>query len=291
VLIADDGEILYKWKSRHLPLGIFDSDSFSSATEIFNFKQACQLYLFSDGLPEAESPNGEQFGYARIDALLQATTAAQRFDNLFGEFEAHLCGEAAHDDVSLAMVSVAPRSDTRVLDSSINDAQWILPESSWRFAISLGSDQLKRLKVIPLLRDIICKINADYEQQASLFLILSELLNNALDHGVLQLDSRTKQGADGFEDYLELRAARLRELKNGKIDLEIEKIVVDGKDGLKIRIVDSGDGFDYEEFQTDALSQHNQAQHGRGLAIVSKLAYKLTYAQRGSDVVAYYIFS
>jgi PAS domain S-box-containing protein len=291
VLLAEDGEILYKWKSRNLPLGIFDSDSFSSATEIFDFKHDCQLYLFSDGLPEAESPNGEAFGYARIDALLQTSSAAQRFDDLIGEFEAHLGGQAAHDDVSLAMVSISPRADSLVPDSPLNEAQWIVPESGWRFALSLGSDQLKQLKVIPLLRDIICKINADYEHQSALFLILSELLNNALDHGVLQLDSRTKQGADGFEAYLELRAARLRELKNGKIDLEIEKIVVDGKDGLKIRIVDSGDGFDYEEFQTDALSQHNQAQHGRGLAIVSKLAYKLTYAQRGSDVVAYYIFS
>lgn len=291
LLINADGEILQKWHSRNLPLGIFGREDFSAETEAYHFEQDCQLFLFSDGLPEAESPSGVSFGKDLIESLLQRSMPECRYDELINSFEAHLCGQPAHDDVSLAMVNISPLRDHLALDRHANLKQVNELDSDWRVSISLGANELKHVDVVPMLTQIIARIHASCEHHSALFLILSELFNNALDHGVLQLDSGIKQGADGFEKYLELREERLSRLHSGKIDLEMEKVLIEGKYGVKIRIVDSGEGFDCSRFQTDALSKCVQTQHGRGIALAKSLAYKLEFAQHGREVIAYYLCS
>jgi PAS domain S-box-containing protein len=291
VLIDSDGEILHKWQSRHLPMGIFGEQDFSAATEVFHYEEDCQMFLFSDGLPEAESPDGIPFGKGHIDELLQHTLAERRFDGLVGALEHHLCGQPAHDDVSLAMVSISTLGNQAELACHLNAQRLAELDSDWRIAISLGASELKYVEVVPLLTQIIARIHATHDHHSALFLILSELFNNALDHGILQLDSKIKQGADGFEKYLQLREERLRTLNAGKIDIEVDKVVLEGMYGVRIRVADSGNGFDYAAIQTDAMNQIEQAQHGRGIALVKSLAFKLEFAQRGNEVVAHYACS
>lgn len=287
ILITNGGAILQTWRSRNLPLGIFGRENFSAETEVFRFEHDCQLFLFSDGLPEAEAPDGTAFGDERIDAILQRAAPERRFDELIGAFEAHLGGQPAHDDVSLAMVSISPMQQEIVEGfETIPDRTEAL-DSDWRVAVSLGAAELKSVDIVPLLTQLIEKIHTRCEHHAALFLLLSELFNNALDHGILRLDSGLKQGADGFERYLELRAERLGNLHVGKIDLEIEKVMIEGQYGVKIRIVDSGDGFDFEKFQAE--QQCAEAQHGRGISLARSMAYKLEFALHGREVTAYYL--
>ncbi|MBI3481158.1 MAG: SpoIIE family protein phosphatase [Nitrosomonadales bacterium] len=282
VLIGADGDILRKWPSSNLPLGILGKRDFSSGTEAFQYKQDCQLFLFSDGLPEAESPYGVQFGTERIDVFLEHAPPQGRFDELLDGLERHLCGQPAHDDISLAMISmpVAESSDELMHRGSPKAL-----DSDWRLAISLGADELKYVEVIPLLTQVIAQIHATRDHHSALLLILSELFNNALDHGVLHLDSAIKQGADGFEQFLLLREERLRALDTGNIDIEIEKVVIEDMYGVKIRVADSGKGFDYAAIQGGGQVE----QYGRGIALVKGLAYKLEFAQRGSEAIAYYV--
>jgi hypothetical protein len=289
ILVNSNGVILQTWQSRHLPLGIFGRENFSAETEVFNFEHDCQLFLFSDGLPEAESPAGASFGDERIDLILQCAPPEQRFDALIGSFEAHLCGQPAHDDVSLAMINVSPLRHELLTGADPVLSNTDALDSDWRIAISLGAAELKHVDIVPLLTQLVGKIHTKCDRHSSLFLLLSELFNNALDHGILQLDSGIKQGADGFEKYLELREERLNKLHTGNIDLEIEKVVIEGVSGVKIRIVDSGDGFDYAKFQAGSLGEH--AQHGRGISLAKSMAYKLEFAQHGREVTAYYVCS
>lgn len=287
ILVNAGGVILQTWRSRNLPLGIFGRENFSAETEAFRFEDDCQLFLFSDGLPEAESPSGVSFGDERVDELLQRMPPEHRFDELISAFEAHLGGQPAHDDVSLAMVSISPLRNVLSDEEMVTAPSVEELDSNWRIAISLGAGELKRVDVVPLLTQLIAKVHNRCEHQSSLFLLMSELFNNALDHGILQLDSRLKQGADGFEKYLMLREERLAGLHAGNIDLEIEKVLIDGRFGVKIRIADSGDGFDYQKFQGD--TQGEPAQHGRGIALAKSLAYRLDFAQNGREVTAYYV--
>ncbi|HEX5337985.1 MAG TPA: SpoIIE family protein phosphatase [Gallionella sp.] len=291
VLVNRDGAVLHKWSSHNLPLGILGRHDFSTATEVFRYEEEGQMFLFSDGLPEAQSPGGVPFGTERIDALLQHTAPECRFDELIGTFERHLCGQHAHDDVSLAMVSLVPQGEQTELACHLSSQRLAELESDWRLAITLGANELKYLETVPLLTQIVSRIHATRNHHSALFLILSELFNNALDHGILQLDSRLKRGLDGFEEFLQMRDDRLHALAAGSIELVIEKVVIDGRYGVKIRVADSGNGFDHAAMLADASDQIEQAQHGRGIALVRSMAYKLEFSQRGNEVTAYYVCS
>ncbi|WP_435628367.1 SpoIIE family protein phosphatase [Candidatus Ferrigenium straubiae] len=290
VLVGKNGKILHEWESTNLPLGILPGESFSGKPEIFQYEENCQLCLFSDGLPEAESPLGEPFGRDRIRKLLQDSNPRGRFENLVGLLDAHLGGKPAHDDVSLAMIEVPTYLRAEAVPVVHVPVQAIAAgTSNWKIEISLGAAELKYLNIVPMLTNIIEKIHVANEFAAPLFMILSELFNNALDHGILQLDSGLKHGADGFDKFLELRDERLHALEGGKIDLEIEKVVIEGKYGVKIRVADSGEGFDYAAALAGAEDKVKHGQHGRGITLVESMSYKLEYAGRGNDVTAYYV--
>jgi serine phosphatase RsbU (regulator of sigma subunit)/anti-sigma regulatory factor (Ser/Thr protein kinase) len=290
MLVAMDGAILHKWPSHHLPLGILNDEAFVSDVEIFHYDKDCQLFLLSDGILEAESPQGEQFGGERVAQIFQRAEPDCRFDELMSALNHHLHDHAAHDDISLAMVdlSLIKGQEIAFEHNQKKHAQGA-SGSHWRFAISLGEDELKYLDTVPLLAQMVSKIHVTAEHHSALYVILSELFNNALDHGILQLDSTLKRGPEGFDEYLCLRENRLRSLGRGSIDIEIEKATIDGHAGVRIHVVDSGRGFNYAALPEDALTQAEQALHGRGIALIRTLVSKLEFAGRGNDVTAYYI--
>ncbi len=290
LLVDRNGEILHEWKSTNLPLGILPDESFSGRPEIFQYEENCQLCLFSDGLPEAESPLGKPFGRDRIAQILRFGAPKERFDALIDALESHLGGQQAHDDISLAIVEVPTYLRAEAVAAAPAFIQTIpVGSSNWRIVVSLGAAELKYLNIVPMLTNIIEKIQVANEFAAPLFMILSEMFNNALDHGILRLDSGIKHGVDGFDRFLQLRDERLQALESGKIDLEIEKVVIDGKYGVKIRVADSGNGFDYAAILADAGDRIKHGQHGRGIALVESMAYKLEYTGKGNEVTAYYI--
>lgn len=290
LLVNKNGEIMREWVSNNLPLGILPGDSFSGRPDVFHYEEDCQLCMFSDGFPEAESPRNGAFGKEQICKILQGSSPGDRLGNLVDMLDLHLDGQPAHDDVSLAMVEIQIHRRPEAAPAVHAHAQTVQEGGgNWKIQISLGAAELKYLNIVPLLTHVIEEIHIAKEFAAPLFMILSELFNNALDHGILRLDSRIKQGVDGFDKFLQSREERLHALDNGKIDLEIERVIIEGKYGVRIRIVDSGDGFDYTEAQSLAGSTVKQEQHGRGIMLVKDLSYKLEYAGRGNEVTAYYI--
>lgn len=288
-LFSREGHLLQSWASRYLPLGVLSGEDFAAKPDVFRYEEDCQLCLFSDGLAEASSPQGVPFGKERIAELFGRTAYEARFDALVAQLDRHLQGQSAHDDISLAIVDISTGIDQEMLSCRVAPRTMTEKSDDWRIAISLGANELKYLDVVPLLTQIVAKIHVTREHNSALFLILSELFNNALDHGVLRLDSSLKLGADGFEKFLELREARMQALVSGKIELEIERVLIESKQAVKIRVVDSGDGFDYARIQAGGANQLEQAQHGRGIALTRSLSYKLEYAGKGNEVTAYYI--
>lgn len=288
LMIGADGAVLHQWRSRHLPLGILDERNFSSEVEAIHYEQEAQLFLFSDGLPEAESPSGEQFGRERIQGILLDNVPDYRFDVLARALKRHLRGLPAHDDVSLAMVAVSCE-EPEGLSCHLGNASGDDAGSYWKLMFRLGEDELKYLDAVPLLTEMVSKIHATAEHHAALYVILSELFNNALDHGVLRLDSGLKHGAEGFEHYLQLREERLKALGSASIEIEIEKVMLEGKYAVRIRVQDSGEGFDHAKLFAASGDLPVSAQHGRGLALVRGVAYSLEFAGKGNEVVAYYI--
>ena len=119
-----------------------------------------------------------------------------------------------------------------------------------------------------------------------LFTILTELWVNALDHGVLELDSSLKQSAEGFAEYFAQRTARLENVSEGSITIQLKHEPCAGGGQLLIRVEDSGPGFD-EQSVLKRLEEQPLAS-GRGMLLVRSLCTSLTYSNEGRVAQAVY---
>ena len=68
----------------------------------------------------------------------------------------------------------------------------------WRFdAADLNNSKM----VVDLVDSICVECGVDLSRRADLELVMTEVINNAIDHGVLGLDSAMKKSPEGFEQY------------------------------------------------------------------------------------------
>lgn len=285
VFLSNDGAVLRRWPSRHVPLGILDRAAFDPHPEIFQYDEAGQLFLFSDGVLEAENVHGGSLGAERIGELLSKTPPERRFENLLETLKSHLGGKPAHDDASLLVVEV-PGTDVPKAADDPSRQRRETRTAQWQFQLSLGPSELKTVDAVPLLTHLLTQVGGAGDHTSQIFLVLSELFNNALDHGILRLDSTLKTSPGGFEAYLRERAKRLEELTEGNIEIALELLQHPEQPALKVRIKDSGSGFDHRAF-LDAIVSENKP-HGRGIFLVRSLGAKLEYHGCGNDAVAIY---
>lgn len=284
-LVGANGEMLKRWVSKYLPLGILSPEDFCSEPEVYRYEAACQLFLWSDGLIEQESESGEAFGIERPYDVLQASSNAVRFDTLLQQIGSHRGGTAASDDISLMMVEVhSPGGMAPVVVAS---SQVKNRRTGLRMSFHFDAHDLKYLDVVPTLTGIVEKIDGLRDHAGHIFLILAELVGNALDHGLLQLDSSLKTVPDGFGRYLEVRKQRLEALHDGYIQIDIEEVVRNGQDVLRIKVLDSGEGFDKVRI-TSGMGNDSGGLHGRGIELVRQLGLDLQYSENGNEVVVYY---
>jgi anti-sigma regulatory factor (Ser/Thr protein kinase) len=120
-------------------------------------------------------------------------------------------------------------------------------------------------------------------------MILSELFNNALEHGLLELDSNIKTTQEGFETYLSERSLRLQALREGRIDITLERLMLNQRLAIKVYMRDSGKGFDHVAVTAKADETPQRRLHGRGIMLVKALSHSLQYLGAGNEVVAYYL--
>eukprot|EP00487_Bulimina_marginata_P005619 TRINITY_DN23823_c0_g1_i1.p1 TRINITY_DN23823_c0_g1~~TRINITY_DN23823_c0_g1_i1.p1 ORF type:complete len:100 (-),score=16.23 TRINITY_DN23823_c0_g1_i1:10-309(-) len=96
---------------------------------------------------------------------------------------------------------------------------------------------------------MITLIKGAEEHRSTLFLILSEAYNNALEHGLLDLSSSIKDSEDGLVDYYLQRDYKLNELNSGSITIDVKYIPQETM--LYLTIIDSGKGFDVTRETSD----------------------------------------
>jgi len=285
LLVADDGREVARFESAHLPLGILGPSDFDPTLERVRFDPGCELVACSDGIVEAQGAAATQFGYERLVATARAAPRGRRFERINAELETHLAGGLPHDDLSLVVVACDPLAEeTRALDTRAPAASNVRT-ARWRFAIELGPEELRNLDVVPMLVGMVEQMANAPSHRGNLFVVFAELFNNALDHGVLMLDSRLKAEPEGLERYLKLRQRRLASLAEGSIEVAIELAPGPSGTRLTVRVCDSGDGFDPGAVGGDA---DNLNPFGRGIALVRRLCASVDYRGRGNEVVAAY---
>jgi len=287
LFINTRGKVAMQWASHHPPLGILPDKLFSGMTETVVFHEPGDLVLCSDGLTEAENPAGGWFALDGVCAALsQAQGCETRCASLLQGVNDHLAGQPGHDDISALLVSV-PINRRRQVRSTTPTPAHHGPLAEWRLALSFGAEELRYLDVVPAVLGFATQIQALRPHQGTLFLIFSELFNNALDHGLLGLDSATKSWIGGFELYMRQRGARLAGLHGGRIDIAFHMHQEKSRAVLDISLADSGPGFDFEKCPGALGSGEdtgNELAYGRGIALVKHLCEQVVYSGNGNQV-------
>lgn len=280
LLFDADGGIRHRFSAWHLPLGVGDPHDFDAALETVRFPPDAQLLLFSDGL--VETPGFDSIGTDRegLPAAFKAALSGRRFEAILDLVRRQLAGSPAQDDISIALVDcrhdVAPVRERRAGD--VGDAE----SGGWRFSLRLGPAELRRLDIVPLLLGLVKQFEEDHAFLGELFVVLSELFNNSLDHGLLRLDSGLKRGPDGFDAFLAQRSQRLADLREGEIVMTVERTGGVNGTSLRVTCLDSGEGFDTNGIANRAASQ--EAPFGRGLELVARLCSDIEFNRAGNQV-------
>ncbi len=283
-LLGRDNAVKFVFVSTHLPLGLADEDHFDDNVAFHPLTPGCQLVLFSDGLIEAENEAGQSFGEDRLASLVVGTPAPERLLRVKEAVADHLAGKSAHDDISLVLVNCDAGRDGLAESRSALPRPTMAP-GAWRFSVRFGPVELRGMDVVPLLIGMLANFESARMHTGVLFGIISELFNNALDHGLLGLASALKHQRDGMDAYFASRANRLAELQAGSIDIELEHGHDEKGEHLIIVCRDSGVGFDYKAVgMDDGIGDH--AFFGRGLKLVRSQCRSLHFNAAGNEARA-----
>jgi CheY-like chemotaxis protein len=286
IVLDEDGAELHRFVSQHLPLGIVRSREMDLTFDRITLDCEAQLIACSDGVIEAVSPDGTQFGIYGVIAAAQSAQQASRMSALNAALDAHLAGRKPHDDLSVVVIDCGdPQVDAKQGAGDVHSGVGTRGLRKWRFEVELTPDELRGTDVVPMVMATLERTAVPVAHRGNLFVVLSELFNNALDHGLLLLDSKLKSGPRGMERYLTLRAERLESLSMGWIRLGLTTIDRDGELRLQIHMHDSGDGFDW---QVQSAGGRQEDLHGRGISLLHRLCERIEYRGSGSEVVGIY---
>jgi CheY-like chemotaxis protein len=103
LLMNTHGEVVRRFESRHVPLGILVPEEFDASTEIWQVQEeGASLVLYSDGLVEARDAEQRSFGEERVMHALRQE--GDKHAALISAVRTHLGGAKGHDDISLISV-------------------------------------------------------------------------------------------------------------------------------------------------------------------------------------------
>lgn len=106
LLLDSSGSLLWRMPSQHLPLGIIEFDEDAAEIVKADVPAGCQFVLLSDGLLEATAPDGDAFGFDRLNASLAAVPTPERLAAVQSSLAQHMGTQPVHDDVSLLLVTM-----------------------------------------------------------------------------------------------------------------------------------------------------------------------------------------
>ncbi len=278
--------LLLRLPSRHLPLGAIDQIEVDTELETVNVAPGDLLYAYSDGVLEATDPAGKMFGSRRLEGCLSThREQAGVFDVIVQRLSRFRAGGEQSDDTTLVEI---PVYSTPVSPPHHSSSERVgKPSRNWEVSINLGADTLKEVDPLPLLAQTLKEYQGLESHWDSIYTVLAELFSNALEHGLLRLDSNLKSSAEGFGRYYELRCQRLAELSEGHVIISMRNVPSEDGGRLHIRFEDSGDGFEYgSESRGGKLG--GKLFHGRGLALIRQIAVDLQYFGCGNTVEVVY---
>lgn len=291
-LVNAEGDIEERMQSMHMPLGILDDREFERDIKVLHPPLQSHLFVYTDGVVEACNPEGDYFGAERLESsLLQNTTNS--VDTVVKELETFKRGAGQDDDTSMVEILCCPvsfqatnrpESISLPAPAASNDAA--LPIE---LSVTLTLKQIRSGDVVKQLLDPVVSIPEAKRHKDLLYILLAELYNNAVEHGLLMLDTELKKSADGLNKYNEQRAYRLKHLKSGEVSIKLSLLTEESRKPsyFNVRISDTGPGFDHQTV-IERL-ECGDASYGRGLSLVKSLSSEVRFSNEGRTIEVTYL--
>lgn len=265
--------------SRHLPLGVREASTFDDRCEIYPLELGDRLFLLSDGVLETGNSAGHLFGEERLLAVFAQN---QQADQLFADIQhaiSEFSGEA-QDDVSMVEVVFIDEALLNRPALAFSEGGLMSP-LDWSASFEFRAQTLRHFNPLPFLLQFLLEVQELRSQAGALYTVLAELYSNALEHGVMGLDSGLKRDAKGFADYYAHRNQQLATLDQGFVRFHLQLVPEAGGGRLTLRVEDSGAGFDP---QAAALLPASVNLSGRGMTLVRQLTDRCSYSADGRSV-------
>ena len=289
-VIIVDGEtnqIKHRLTSTGLPLGveavIDPKEMLQYAPITYNDK----ILMHSDGLTEARNGQDQEFGSDRLVASISNAPKNSIFDQVFDDLD-QFCGDntTQADDVTLVEITcvhdVLPEIEVH---DYIKPSKYMLGDrGEWKLSMRFNGARLRETNPVPILVNYLMEMEELEAERQSLFTVMTELYINALDHGVLGLDSNLKTDPAGFEAYFQTRESRLANLDSGHVIFNLSVEQESSRRSILLRIEDSGKGFDFENHNPPL--DEATALSGRGLLLIQDLCESLEYHGKGNIAIA-----
>ncbi len=271
LLFNQAGDVLKRMQPQHMALGVLDDEDFDSHVTTFRTPIDSSIALFTDGVIELLGEQREFLGSAALESLIKTYPSTDDFPEFVQELERFRGATPLRDDLSLAILSCRP---TELDEVEEEDDLYGLP---FDFNCQLNAEQLKHIEPIGYLVAALSHLPRMHRHRTVIYLLLAEVFNNALEHGLLGLDSRLKNDPEGFSQYYHLRAERLDALTEGTISIGLS--YCENSRELTVMVADTGDGF-----TLNITDPGITRSYGRGLELLAQMTTELTWDQNNRQV-------
>jgi CheY-like chemotaxis protein len=294
-VIIVDGEtnqIKHRLTSTGLPLGVETTIDPREMLQYAPISYNDKILMHSDGLTEARNSGDKEFGSERLMESISAAPKNKIFDQVFTDLD-RFCGDITTqaDDITLVEITcvheVLPKIDVH---DYFKPATHILGDrGEWKLSLRFNGSRLRETNPVPVLVNYLMEMEELESERQSLFTVMTELYVNALDHGVLGLDSNLKSDPAGFEAYFKTRESRLSRLDSGYVIFNLSIEQESNRRSILLRIEDSGEGFDFAN--NAAPTPAEIAFSGRGLIVIRDLCDSLEFHGKGNIAIARFSWS
>ena len=289
-ILVSDRHGMYKQKipCLHMPLGSQAAHEFESSIDTVALTTGDKLYLYTDGVTESCDADGNLLGDNGLRQLFSRDDQADRFQQILNLVEHIAVNREEQDDVTLVEISAVPLAwgGETSKDFQLRKTEELQAAMPWTITMHLTGRDFQRGDPSSQIIQFLSQATGVDIHQDILSTVLTELYSNALEHGLLKLDSNLKASDDGFVEYYLNRSEGITRLdaERDSIDIEVRFIPDKLNPRIIIAITDSGEGF---EMQTLPAADEDEL-HGRGQKLLRSLCDNLVYSNGGRTATATY---
>lgn len=279
-----DGEILQEFKSQHMALGILDDDVFDANVVTLEADKSGIIVAYSDGLIEELNDEGEYLSSLKVVDIIK-NLGENAKQGLVDALHKHTGRDNYKDDVSICSLNpqvIFKRCSEQFIQSLQGGViQTNISDFSWSMRVS--GNKIATSDIPPMCNKFLQDMGLNQKFCQIVFVVISEMISNAVDHGILKLNSSLKENPDGFFAYFSEREHRMKNLTaQDFLELSLRWVVESEKPQLQVSVLDSGSGYFSHENDDDS----GRIMSGRGMRLIRNLTSSVEVFAPGNHIKA-----